>query len=158
MRAALATFSVCAAVAGAACATGLIPGTDLRDTRQNREILDVVGAYRNALEGRNVEGVMKLVSKSFFEDSGTPDGSDDFDYQGLEAKLKGWAEKTTTVRVAMEVKQITLEGPLAKVRYFYDLNFLIPGPNNTSVWRRETDTKEMRLRQENGAWRIVSGV
>jgi SnoaL-like domain len=158
MRHALAALSVCAAMAWTGCTPSLIPGTDVRDTAQNREILDVVGTYRNALEARNVEGVMKLVSKGFFEDSGTPDGSDDFDYNGLQAKLKTWAERTTTVRVAMEVKQITIDGARAKVRYYYDLNFLMPGPNNTPLWKRETDTKEMTLRRESGAWRIVSGV
>ena len=89
-----------------ACAPKLIPGTEIKDTTDSRAILDLVGTYKNDLEAKNVEGILKLVSKSFFENSGTPEGTDDYDYAGLEQKLRGWAEKTKAVRAAIEVKDV----------------------------------------------------
>jgi hypothetical protein len=158
MRYALVAFLVCAAGALAGCEPKLIPGTDLRDTKEDREILDVIGTYRNAMETRNSEAILKLVASNFFETSGSPEGNDNFDRVGLQAKLKTWTEKASSVRVAIEVKQITFEGDQAKVRYFFDANFQIPGPNNTQQWKRETDTKEMLLRREDKTWKIVSGI
>ena len=158
MRYALVALLVCAAAALAGCEPKLIPGTDLRDTKEDREILDVIGTYRNAMETRSADGILKLMAKNFFETSGSPEGNDNFDRVGLQAKLKTWTEKASSVRVAIEVKQITFEGDQAKVRYFFDANFQIPGPNNTQQWKRETDTKEMLLRREDKTWKIVSGI
>ena len=44
------------------------------------------------------------------------------------------------------------------VRYFFDVSFQIPGPEETLQWKRETDTKEMQLKREDGLWKIVSGI
>lgn len=155
MRHALAT-SLAVLLAG--CAPSLIPGTDIKDTPESRKIIDVIGSYRAGLEGRNVERIMKLVAKGFFENSGTPEGGDDYDVQGLEARLKTWAEQTRAVRASIEVKSITFEDGRARVIYFYDVNYQIPGTDGVLLWKRDTDTKEMTLVKEGGVWRIQSGI
>jgi hypothetical protein len=142
----------------AGCAPSMIPGTDIKDSPDARQIIDVITAYRGSLESRNVDGIMKLVSKTFFENCGTPEGGDDYDYAGLEQKLKSWAEKTKIVRAALEVKAINVTKDQAQVQYFFDVNYEIPGPDNTTQWKRETDTKEMTLKLEGSMWRIISGI
>jgi hypothetical protein len=62
------------------------------------------------------------------------------------------------VRAALEVKDVFVEGDKAVVRYFFDVSFQIPGPDDTLQWKRETDTKEMQLRREEGAWKITGGI
>lgn len=156
MRKALALLF--ALTAPMACAPKLIPGTEIRDTDENRQILEVMGAYKNALENRNADGIMKLVSPAFFDDGGTPEGGDDFDYQGLRAKLTTWVEKTQAVRASLQVKRIDVVGAMATVRYYFDVNFQIRGPDGAPIWKRETDTKEMKLRLENGRWMIIRGI
>lgn len=142
----------------AGCAPKLIPGTEIKDTSDSRAILDLVGTYKNDLEAKNVDGILKLVSKTFFENSGTPEGTDDYDLAGLDQKLRAWASKTKSVRAAVEVKDVFVDGDRALVRYFFDVSFQIPGPDETLQWKRETDTKEMQLKREEGAWKVVSGI
>ncbi|MGC4119251.1 MAG: hypothetical protein QM765_32735 [Myxococcales bacterium] len=110
----------------AGCAPKLIPGTDIKDNSDTRAVLDLVGTYKNHLETKNVDGILKLVSKSFFENSGTPEGTDDYDLPGLEQKLRTWASKTKSVRASFEVKDIVAEGDKGLVRYFYDVSFQNP--------------------------------
>ncbi len=147
-----------ALIAPLACAPKLIPGTEIRDTDENRQVLDVLSAYRTALENRNADGVMKLVSPTFFDDGGTPDGSDDFDYKGLKTRLANWVEKTQAVRANLQVKRIDIKGGFATVRYFFDVNFQVRGPDGAPVWKHESDAKEMKLRIENGRWMITRGL
>lgn len=155
MRHALAT-SLAVLLIG--CAPSLIPGTEIKDTPESRKIVDVVSNYRAGLEGRNVERIMKLVAKTFFENSGTPEGDDDYDVQGLEARLKTWAEQTKAVRASIELKSMVIEGNRARLTYFYDVNYQIPGTDGVPLWKRDTDTKEMTLVKEGGVWRIQSGI
>jgi hypothetical protein len=156
MRRALALLF--ALTASVACAPKLIPGTEIRDSDDNRQILEVFSAYRTALEARSVDGIMKLVHPSFFDDSGTPDGSDDFDYKGLKGKLTNWVEKTQTVRANLQVKRIDVKANLATVKYFYDLNYEILGPDGAPTWKRDSDSKETTLRRVDGRWMIVRGL
>ncbi len=158
MRPASAALLACVTLLLAGCAPRLIPGTDIKDTSDTRDILDLVGTYKNALEAKDVDAILKLASKSFFENSGTPEGGDDYDFAGLEQKLQAWAAQTKAVRAALEVKDVFVEGDKAVVRYFFDVSFQIPGPDDTLQWKRETDTKEMQLRREEGAWKITGGI
>lgn len=158
MRPALAGMLFCALAATAGCAPRHIPGTEIKDTPDARQILDLVGTYKAMLEGRSVDGILKLVSPTFFENSGTPEGADDYDYAGLQQRLTAWAGKTTALRAAIEIKDVFVDGDNAHVRYFFDVSFQIPGPDSTTQWKRETDTKEMVLKRESGTWKIASGI
>ncbi|HEY3451589.1 MAG TPA: hypothetical protein VGK67_34845 [Myxococcales bacterium] len=158
MRPALAPLFACLIALILGCAPKLIPGTEIKDTSDTRAILDLVGTYKNNLEAKNVDGILKLVSKTFFENAGTPEGNDDYDYAGLEQKLRSWAGTTKAVRGAIEVKDIFVDVDKAVVRYFFDVSFQIPGPDDTMQWKRETDTKEMQLKREDGLWKITSGI
>lgn len=147
-----------AAVAMTGCGPKMIPNSEIEDTDENREILSVVSAYKNALEGRNVERLMSLVSKTFFENSGTPAGDDDYNYDGLEQRLTKWAEQTKAIRADVKVKAITVKDGTARAQYFYDVNYQIPGAAGVMQWKHEADTKEMVLRREGSVWRITSGI
>ncbi len=149
-----------------ACAPKLIPGTLIEDTDEARQLLDVMRAYTDALEARNTEKILALASNAFFETSGTVEGDDDFDRQGLEAKLKEWFSHFKSVRARIEVRKITFEtnpeGKIVKAAlvYFYDISFQIPEGNGSDklVWRTEADTKEMGFQLEGGMWKILYGI
>lgn len=158
MRRAPLAVLIVAAAALAGCGPKMIPNSEIRDTEENRQVLSIVAAYRSALESRNVERIMNLVSKSFFETSGTPEDGNDYNYEGLEQHLTEWAAKTKALRADVKVKTIDLKDGTATVRYFYDINYQIPGPADTLQWKHEADTKEMHLRREGDVWRITSGI
>lgn len=151
-----ALFLAAAAIAG--CGPKMIPNSEIQDTEENRQILSVISAYKSALDDRNVDKLMGLVSKSFFENSGTPSGEDDYNYEGLQQRLTTWAEQIKAIRADVRVKTITTEGDTARAQYFYELNYQVPGAGGTMQWKHEADTKEMVLRREGSVWRIVSGI
>ena len=143
----------------AACGPKLFPGTDIEDTEENKAILDVVEGYRRAVEGRNVEGILRLTSPRYFDDGGTPEGNDDVDHAGLQAKVSDWATKTRAARLEVQVKRIFIEKEgAARVRYFYDLNHQFMGADAVGVWKHDADLKEMLFKKEDGAWKITSGL
>jgi hypothetical protein len=142
------------ALVTAACAPRLIPGTEIEDTDDNQRILNVVEQYRRSAESRNAEAMSALISSGFYDDSGTPDTSDDLDSSGLKTRLtKEWKERVKTIRLDLQVKKIFVDGETARVRYFYTLRYQIG-----DSWKQDIDTKEMLLRREGGAWKIMSGV
>lgn len=141
------------------CAPRLIAGTEVKDTTDNRDLLGAVGAYRAALQAKDVEGLMKLVSPDFFEDSGTSGADDDYDFAGLKERLVRWARQTGSVRADVTVKQVKVEGDVAAVNYFYDLAYqFLPGEGAEPVWKRESDAKQLSLRREGGRWLITRGI
>lgn len=159
-------FCLLALAFASACAPKLIPGTLIEDTDEARQILEVMRAYTDALEARDIDRILALTSPSFFETSGTVEGDDDFDRQGLELKLKEWFGHFKSVRSRIEVRKITFESNpedkivKAAVVYFYDISFQVPEGNGSSklVWRTEADTKEMGFQLEDGLWKILYGI
>lgn len=159
-------FCLLALVLAPACAPKLIPGTLIEDTDEARQILDVMRAYTEALEARDTDKILALASPDFFETSGTVEGDDDFDRQGLEIKLKEWFGHFKSVRSRLEVRKITFESNpenkivKASVIYFYDISFQVPEGDGSDklVWRTESDTKEMGFQLEDGMWKILHGI
>lgn len=138
----------------AACGPRLISGTDVEDTDDNHRILALVDQYRRATEAKDVEAVSALISDTFFDDGGSPEGSDDLDAKAIRKRLAlEFDKRVQQVRLEVQVKKIYLEGDAARVRYFYTLRYQV-----ADGWRQEIDTKEMFLRREGGVWKIMSGV
>lgn len=151
-----------------ACSAKMIPGTTIEDTADARELMDVMRTYTAALEAKDIDKILAMTSTDFFENSGTMEGSDDFDRKGLESRLKDWFDHFQSIRSRIEVRKITYdtdpEGNIlsARVAYFYDVSFQLPEGNGSDklVWRTESDTKEMNLRREgeDKLWKILSGI
>ena len=151
-----------------ACSAKMIPGTNIEDTSEARERIDVMRAYTEALESRNIEKILAMASKDFFETCGTIEGNDDFDRSGLEAHLKTWFDHFKAIRSRIEVRKISYdmdaEGKIirARVAYFYDISFQVPEGNGSDklIWQTESDTKEMgfQLEGDDNLWKILYGI
>ena len=140
----------------AACARN-IPNTDIRDTADNRAIIDVVDAYRKAFDTRNVEGVMALVSTTYYDDSGTLDASDDVDYSNLPQILKDTFARLSQVRLEFGITSIEVNGDKASADLFYDAKYRVSAGKG-EVAKRDTDLQRLKFRKEGSAWKIVTGL
>ena len=147
-----------AALTLTACGPKLIPGTEVRNTDENREILAVIEEYRVGIEERNPEKILSLVSPTFFEDAGTPEAGDDYDFAGLKARLETWGNKVQSARADFTVKRIAVKDGTAVAQYFYEVNYQVRSPSGPPAWSREADTNQLTLREEDGRWRIVNGL
>ena len=138
------------------CAPPRIPGTDLEDTRNTREILQVMERFRAALEARDAEGILSLVAPSFQDDGGTATPEDDLDYAGLKQRLPARLQKLQDVKVDVEVRKIDVDPLRASVIYYFTIRFRTPGP--TGRLQTDSDLKRMTFVRRRNEWQIASGL
>jgi hypothetical protein len=112
------------------CVTGTIPNTDVPDTHENREVIDVAEHYRRAVEQRDVRALLSLAAPNYFEDGGTPQGDDDYGYDGLRRLLSVWNDEVREVRYEMRYRRVTFEheGNRALVDFTYTGSFTLRRP------------------------------
>jgi hypothetical protein len=100
---AIAAISITAACGGP---SGNIPGTQVSDTEFNRDIIEAVEQYRLAVERRDAAALILMASPQYWEDSGTPSGSDDYGFDGLSTVLAGRFQQADDVRFSLHYVNI----------------------------------------------------
>ena len=55
-----------------ACGPKYIPNTEVPDNPKNREIVELVERYRQAVEERNINALKEMISRSYFPTLGLP--------------------------------------------------------------------------------------
>ncbi len=140
-----------------ACHTiSYIPGTKVADTKANRDIVQRIEEYRLAMQERDAPKLLAMAHPNYYEDSGTPVGSDDYGYPGLKRVLDTRLPAIRALRYALQIRNITLEGKRATVDIRYDVSFQI-ATELGDRWTRKQDDKRMELEYDGGRWLFLSG-
>jgi ketosteroid isomerase-like protein len=134
-----------------------IPNTEIPDTVENRTIIRIVDDYRKAFDRRDVDAVMALVSRSYFDDAGTSDKSDDVDYANLPKVLTDTFSRLSQMRLELGVTNVFTKGDDATVDLFYDALYKVTTRSN-QVAKRDSDVQRLMLKREGPTWKIVSGL
>ena len=149
-----------AAVLAAGCAGGTryIHGTKVPDSPQNRTLLGVVEQYRLALERKDTQALIGLASKDYWEDGGTPTGSDDYGYDGLREVLDTRFARADGIRYSMRYMDVKkLEGNRAAVEVLIDASYSIDTANGKQ--RRDMrDQNQLVLQWDGSSWKFLSGM
>jgi hypothetical protein len=141
-----------------ACEPTLIPNTRVEDTTSNREVVDFVERYRQAMETRNSAALLALASPNYFDDMGTPAGHDDIDYDGLKAGLKRLREEVLGARYQISYRSVTYD---SESRVLVDLLYTGWFRLNTDQgpeWKRRLEPHRIVLAREDGQYKILSGM
>ncbi len=142
---------------GAACAH-TIEGTQVSDTRQNRELVDIIRKVESAMEARNAAGILEYVSPNYFEDMGTTAATDDFGYGQLRDKiLPESLAATNEMHIQIQVQEIQVEGDraYADVRYSSRAQIQLPtGP----LWDTRNELNRIEFAKEGDFWKITAGL
>ncbi len=146
-----------ATVTALACSPHRIPGTEARDTPENRQVYDVVQAYRQAMEKRDAAAVLALVAPEYFDNAGTPEPNDDLDRARLQQNLPQDLAKADAVRLDLTIRKIEVQGDRAEAEVFYDEYYRVQTPEG-AVPRRDSDIHRMKLVKVDGAWKFASGL
>jgi ketosteroid isomerase-like protein len=154
MTRALAALAALIAIAG--CARK-IPNTDILDTADSRAVIEVIDQYRKAFDRRDAVSILALVSPSYFDDAGTADPGDDLDRGQLQRILPDALQRLAAVKLELAVSKIAVDGDVALADVFYDTRYRVL-TERAEVPKRDSDVHRMKLRRENGAWKIVSGL
>src|SRR5215475_14184742 len=121
------------AIVATACAHqgSYVPGTLVPYSAANKSVLDACEEYRLAIERGDADALMLMAHKQYWEDSGTPSGSDDYGIEGLRNVLLTRLQKASDIRYSMRyvaVHQQCVElkpGCRAAVYVLIDASFTI---------------------------------
>jgi hypothetical protein len=142
------------------CTTRYIVNTDVEDTVQNREIIDFCEKYRKAVEGRNVELLLKLADPRYYEDGGNADATDDLDYAGLREYLEDKFKETRSIRYEIRYRRVNKgKRDVLNVDFTYTASFKIPTPAGPAWRRRVADNRlELVPAKSGSGFTILSGM
>jgi hypothetical protein len=145
------------AILAIGCTPKRIPGTDIEDTQDTKEIIDVMRTYANAVQNKDHNAILLLLSKDFRDDAGTLDPSDDLDHRAVGTTIADRMKRLEEVSVELEVKRIHVtDKNAAQAVYYYSTRFRMP--SLTSRPQSESDIKLMTFAREDGKWKITSGI
>lgn len=153
--ASVAYLSLCALCA---CEPTLIPNTRVEDTGDNREVVEFIERYRQAVESRNVPALLAMASINYFDDMGTPGGEDDIDFDGLQVGLTRLREEVIGARYQISYRAVTY---VPDQRVLVDLLYTGWFRVNTAEgpqWKRRLEPHRIVLAREDRGYRIMSGM
>jgi len=140
------------------CGVHTIPNTDVEDTAYNRNVIQFCEDYRHAVERRNVAALLQMADKSYYEDGGNVDATDDLDYAGLKAYLEGKFRKTRAIRYEIRYRRV---GHGRKDIIYVDYTFTASYKLSTEigdVWRRTVADNRLELIPVGDKFKVISGM
>lgn len=142
-----------------------IPGTEIPDTEDNRQILAVLERYRTSFISRDAAAVLATAHPTYLDTAGTDDPSDDTTYSELGPLLRRRLSQLDSIRFTIDYLEILGEGDRAVVRVWIDASFRFKPildsfgePRESPPYHRVMDHSEFELVREGDTWLIVRGI
>lgn len=158
VRASALVTVVVLSLSASGCATiKPIPGTKIADTPLNRDVLTRMEEYRVALEQRDATKLLTMASPQYYEDAGTPAGSDDYGFPGLKRVLDQRLSALRWLRFLVRYRDIRIDGNRASVDIKYDISFQLM-TDMGERWERKQSEKRLELIREENRWMFLSGM
>jgi len=141
----------------AACSPRRIPGTEIPENDDTKAITAAIEKYQAAAEARDAGAVLALVSPLYYDDAGTPDPSDDLDFERLARVLPADLGRVSGVRMSLRLNDIQVKGDRAQAFVSFDARYRV-ATKAGEVAKSQQDVSRIALSREKGAWKIVSGL
>lgn len=130
----------------------------LRDTDDNRAIVDLVASYASSLEALDLQRIADHVSEDYYENAGTTDTTeDDYGYESLMERFALVTEHVRDMRVEIDVKSVVVDGDRADVLLEYGFTMLY-SVDGLDRWETDRDVNRLQLVREQDTWRIAGGL
>lgn len=150
-----------------ACAAQVkyVPGTKVPYSPNNDSVLKAVEDYRLAVERADVDALMLMADKQYWEDSGTPSGSDDYGYDGLRNVLLTRLPRASEIRYTMRYMNVKQSCPgelkpdcFASVDVLIDASFTITDAFGKAKRPDKRDQNQLVLKWDGHRWLFMSGM
>ena len=149
-----------------ACAhqVSYVPGTRVPYSDMNKAVLDTCEEYRLVVERGDADALMLMAHKQYWEDSGTPSGSDDYGIEGLRNVLLTRLQKASDIRYSLRYVAIHQQctelkpGCRAAVDVLIDASFTIANALNKPVRPDKRDQNQLVLEWDGHRWLFLSGM
>jgi hypothetical protein len=142
-----------------------IPGTEIPDTEENRQIIAVLERYRTAFVSRDAAAVLSTAHPTYYDNAGTDDPSDDTTYNELGPLLRRRLSQLDSIRFTIDYLEVHRTEDRAVVRVWIDASFRFKPlldaygePRNQPPYGRVMDHSEFELVREGDTWLIVRGL
>lgn len=132
----------------------------VKDNSENRQVLEVVDAYRVAMEKRDVSALRGLISDEYYENAGTTDTTeDDYGVAGVPSVMTRLSDQVKALHLDVVVKEMQVSGDRAYVVYEYIWNYRYEVNEDEPKWDAGRDLNRMELvRDDGGLWKITRGL
>jgi hypothetical protein len=128
------------------------------DTVENRQVLDVLVQYRSAIVRKDVGSLKRLVSAEYYENGGTTNTTtDDYGAEQLPKIYEMMAQHAENIRYEVTVKELVVDGQRAYVDYEYQYAYQFKVGEQPS-WDAGIDVNRLELLDQDGEWKIISGL
>ena len=142
-----------------------VPGTRVPYSDANDAVLKACEDYRLAVERADVDALMLMAHKQYWEDSGTPSGSDDYGYDGLRNVLLTRLPKASDIRYSVRYVNVRQSctgdlrpGCRAAVDVLVDASFTITDALGKPKRPDKRDQNELVLEWDGHRWLFLSGM
>ncbi|MCA9711292.1 MAG: hypothetical protein KDK70_35970 [Myxococcales bacterium] len=143
-----------------------IPGTEIPDTEENRDILRVLERYRTSFVRRDAAGVLSTAHPTYYDTAGTDDPTDDIEYSELGPILRERLAQLEAIRFTIDYLEINVVEDRASVKVWIDASFQLRAITDAESGdirvagqhTRKQDHALFELLREQGAWRITKGL
>ena len=145
--------------AAGGCINSTLPMTDIPDNENTRAIHAKVVAYKEAMEARDVDAIMALVSHRYYENGGTTETDrDDYGYEQLrDVVLPRLRQNVKALQYQVIFRRIEVEETQAFADYEFFSRFLYV-EGGREAWDQNNDFNRLTFRMEDGEWMIVAGL
>jgi hypothetical protein len=149
---------------GCAHPVSYVPGTRVPFTDSNKSVLDACEEYRLAVERGDADALMLMAHKQYWEDSGTPSGSDDYGIEGLRNVLLTRLQKAKDIRYSVRYVAVhqqcgqLKQGCRAAVDVLIDASFTIDDPLGRPRRPDKRDQNQLVLEWDGHRWLFLSGM
>jgi hypothetical protein len=155
----LAVFSGCAAK------KNYVTGTTIEQTDSNKTVLAACEEYRLAVERQDTDSIMLMAHEQYWEDSGTPSGSDDYGYEGLRQVLMSRLMKAKDIRFSVRYVNVSQQctgeitvGCRAAVDVLVDASYTIQNVQGKEVRPDKRDQNQYVLEWDGRRWKFLTGM
>jgi hypothetical protein len=157
---------IAAIISSGACAHQVtyVAGTRVPFSDMNKSVLDACEEYRLAVERGDADALMLMAHKQYWEDSGTPSGSDDYGVEGLRNVLLTRLQKASDIRYSMRYVAVHQQcsspkvGCRAAVDVLIDASFTIANPLGRPIRPDKRDQNQLVLEWDGHRWLFLSGM
>jgi hypothetical protein len=143
-----------------------VAGTKVPLTTPNKSALERCEEYRLAVERGDADALMLMAHPQYWEDSGTPSGSDDYGYEGLRNVLLTRLLKASDIRYSLRYVGVHQQCPAADLKagcraavdILIDASFTVTNAYGKPSRPDKRDQNQLVLEWDGRRWLFLSGM
>lgn len=132
--------------------------SEIPDNTVNRQVLDVLVHYRKAVVQKDFGALKRLISEEYYDNAGTTDTTeDDYSAEHLNKVFEMMAKHAKEIKYNVLVQNVGVQKDRAFIDYKYDYAYQY-AVGDEVAWDAGVEINRLELIEEDGRWRIVSGL